>query len=203
MFTGLTPLLVTGVADFTFTTPNGDDVLTIDSPAAGQNRISGTSGGVGFEALTFSSVTSLIIDADANDDGSPADSITFSSDLDATGLSLLTVESGAGSTTTFSSAITTGSGISVSSGSINVNSPIDVTGTAAVTLDALGSAGVLNINQAITTVSGAVLLTSDDDVTFAAAGDVSSTSGNVSIEADHEFCMKKCRGYHLLGLFKN
>jgi serralysin len=183
-FTGLTPMNVTGVTNFTLTTPNGDDVLTVDSPAAGQNRVSGTSGGVGFEAVTFSTVTNFTIDADANDDGSPADTITFSSDLLATSLGTLTVESAAGSTTTFGSAINSAASVNVTSGTINVNSSLAATGAATVTLNSLG--GSINVNQAITTATGLVSVTADDDVIFAAAGDLTSTSGNVTVRADDD-----------------
>ena len=58
-FSGLEPVTVSGFNEFTFVTPNSDDSVTIDSPAAGQNRISGTSGGVAFESLTFSGVDAL------------------------------------------------------------------------------------------------------------------------------------------------
>ena len=97
-FTGLEPVLVSGFNEFTFVTPNSNDVLTIDSPAAGQNRISGTSGGVAFESLVFSSVTNFEIDTATNDGplADPNDTVTFSSDLVATGLQTFTVDLGIG-----------------------------------------------------------------------------------------------------------
>jgi hypothetical protein len=48
-FSEFEPVVVSGMANFTFITPNSDDALTLDSPAAGQNRIMGTSSGVMFE----------------------------------------------------------------------------------------------------------------------------------------------------------
>lgn len=85
-----------GTATFTFRTPAGADNLTIDSPLTGQNRISGTNGGTSFEAVTVKNVANLVIDTGANDQGvSNGDQIAFSS-LSTTGLTALTIETGAG-----------------------------------------------------------------------------------------------------------
>src|SRR6185369_3983020 len=84
-------------ASFVFTTPGGADVITIDSPAAGQNRISGTSGGTPFESITFRNVASVTIDAGTNDTGaSQDDTITFVGNLVALGLTNLTLSTGDG-----------------------------------------------------------------------------------------------------------
>ena len=103
-FTGLEPVIVdgTGVAGgtFTFTTPSsggGNDVLTIDSPAPGQNRISGTSGGVPFESVTFSNFAQVVVNSGANDrTGSDLDLIHFASPLVANDLKSLTIQTGPG-----------------------------------------------------------------------------------------------------------
>ena len=102
-FTGLEPVIMdgTGVAGgtLTFTTPStgdGSDILTIDSPASGQNRISGTSGGVPFESITFSNYANVVINTAANDTaGSTGDVVSFIGDLSATGLTNFTVTTGA------------------------------------------------------------------------------------------------------------
>src|SRR6185503_13324515 len=84
-------------ASFTFITPGGADVITIDSPAAGQNRISGTSGGVAFESITFKNVGSVTIDTGTNDSSvSRDDVINFVGDLVALGLTHLIVNTGSG-----------------------------------------------------------------------------------------------------------
>src|SRR4029434_6067906 len=75
-FAGLAPVTESTLASFTFTTPGSADVITIDSPAAGQNRISGTSDGTAFEALTFFDVQDFTLDTATNDGASPDDSIT-------------------------------------------------------------------------------------------------------------------------------
>ncbi|MBI1841292.1 MAG: LEPR-XLL domain-containing protein, partial [Verrucomicrobia bacterium] len=85
---------------FTFTTPStggGDDLITIDSPSAGQNRISGTSGGVAFENVTFKNIAHVIIDTGTNDkDGANTDSVKLISPLVAIGLLDLKITTGAG-----------------------------------------------------------------------------------------------------------
>jgi len=104
-FTGLEPVEVSGLAVFTFTTPNSDDVLTISAGtgSGGQpaNVIAGTSGGTAFEALTFFDVTLFIIDTGSNDAASAGnDSITIdSSGLIARNLQSLNIFSGRGDDT--------------------------------------------------------------------------------------------------------
>lgn len=108
-FTGLEPLTVSNLASFTFTTPGSADVITIDSPAPGQNRISGTSDGVAFESLTFFHIADVTIDTAANDGGSPNDSVTIDSfGLVASGLMSFTVTTGVGDDLLDASSTTTG-----------------------------------------------------------------------------------------------
>jgi hypothetical protein len=100
LFNGLEPLIASNLASMTLVTPNGPDSLTIDSPAAGRNRISGTSGGVGFESLTIFSIPSLILDLSKNDGLGGDDSITInSSGLVATALTQLSLNAGSGNNT--------------------------------------------------------------------------------------------------------
>jgi hypothetical protein len=95
-FSGLQPVTVSGMASLTVTLPGPDNVLTVDSPAAGENRVSGSSNGTAFESLTFHDVTSFTIDATTNGAApNPGDSVTIgSSGLVATGLRNLTIETG-------------------------------------------------------------------------------------------------------------
>jgi RHS repeat-associated protein len=97
-FTNLEPVTVSDLTDYTFTTTGGADTITIDSPAPGQNRISGTSGGIPFESVTFFDVTNLTIDTGTNDaSGDDADSITIiDTGLVASGLQTLTILTGQG-----------------------------------------------------------------------------------------------------------
>ena len=100
-FSGLEPVTISNVNSHTFTTTGDADVITIDSPAPGQNRISGTSGGVAFEALTFFNVANFTVDIGANDSpGKDADSITIdSAGLVASGLQTFTIKTGSGANT--------------------------------------------------------------------------------------------------------
>jgi hypothetical protein len=112
MFTGLEPVFidgakVTGISPpglsttattLTFVTPGSLDVITIDSPVEGQNRIFGSSDGVAFESITFTNIQTVVIDTGANDVvGKDADEITIANNLVATGLKNLTILTGAGS----------------------------------------------------------------------------------------------------------
>ena len=87
------------VGNFTYVTPGSQDVLTIDSPGPGQNRISGTSDGVTLLPFTFSGITNFTLDTATNDGASPDDSITLSSPLVATGLQNFTINTGPGADT--------------------------------------------------------------------------------------------------------
>ena len=98
-FNHLEPVLVNGFEDFTLVTPNSLDVITVDSPAAGRNRVDGTSNGVALEELTFFDVVEFTIDTATNDASSPNDSVTFTSNLVATLLTRFTVTTGAGNDT--------------------------------------------------------------------------------------------------------
>src|SRR5207253_1477314 len=79
---------------------DGTDDITIDSPGAGLNRISGTSGGIAFENVTFTTFLHVNIDTATNDSlGSGNDTISFISPLVATGLQDLNISAGAGTNT--------------------------------------------------------------------------------------------------------
>lgn len=101
-FTGLEPVQVSGMADFTLTTPNSNDVLLVGAATGSgsepANIITGSSGGVAIEPLVFFDVTSFTIDASSNDAGSPDDAVTVAATgLAAQGLQTFAFNSGAGS----------------------------------------------------------------------------------------------------------
>lgn len=115
-FTGLEPVFIDGASvsgagpmgldtttlpsTLTFITPLSADAITIDSPAAGQNRISGTSGGVPFESITFTNIQTVLIDTGTNDEAdADGDTITIAGDLVATGLKNLAITTGSGDDT--------------------------------------------------------------------------------------------------------
>jgi Ca2+-binding RTX toxin-like protein len=92
-FTGTDSATVRTMVAATLTTPNDIDLVTIDSPAAGQNRVSGASGAVAFTPLTFSGTTSVTLDT-----GPAGDFVSLgSAGLVAAGLKNFTAATGAGS----------------------------------------------------------------------------------------------------------
>jgi hypothetical protein len=121
-FAGLEPVVVSDFFELTLQTPNSNDALTVDSPAAGQNRVSGTSGVVPFEALTFFDVDHFLIDTATNDAplAGPNDSVTFTADVVATGLQSFAIQLGDGINQVNASAVLT-QGIAMFSGSGNDN----------------------------------------------------------------------------------
>jgi len=93
---------VSSVDRFALTTPNAADTVTVDTPASGQNRIRGTSGGVAFTPLTFFAVRNFTLDAASNGvDPFKNDNVTIDNSggpaLIASGLQNFTVNTGAGS----------------------------------------------------------------------------------------------------------
>jgi len=138
LFGGLEPLVTSNLASMTLVTPNGADSLTIDSPAAGQNRISGTSGGVGFESLTVSSIPTLILDLAKNDGITPDDTLTInSSGLVASGLTQFSLNAGAGNNT-----------FNIQGGSAKLDPGPGTPGGSNLTINASGNAVLtLNANQ--------------------------------------------------------
>ncbi|HEV8291248.1 MAG TPA: hypothetical protein VGP94_04975, partial [Tepidisphaeraceae bacterium] len=129
IFNGLEPLIASNLASMTLVTPNGPDSLTIDSPAAGQNRISGTSGGVGFESLTVFSIPSLVLDLSKNDGVSGDDTVTInSSGLLATGLTQLSLNAGLGNNT-----------FNIQGGSAKLDPGLGASGASNLTINASGN----------------------------------------------------------------
>ncbi len=139
---------------FTFTTPftgGGADLITIDSPAPGQNRISGTSGGVAFESVTFSNIPHVIIDTGSNDtEGANSDSVKLVSPLVAKGLLDLRITTGAGDDT------------------------LDFSQGAAIGVPTLTLDGGTGVDTFVNSSTGLVVLT---DASYSAGGKVTQLSG--------------------------
>src|SRR5207244_3697886 len=81
-FAGLQPVTVHDVPSFTFTPPGDSADLRVDSPASGQNRISGSSDGTAFESVTFYNVPSITIDTSVHETSAGVDRVS----IDGTGL---------------------------------------------------------------------------------------------------------------------
>ncbi|MFI5381575.1 MAG: choice-of-anchor Q domain-containing protein [Tepidisphaerales bacterium] len=97
-FSNLAPVIASSFATFSLVTPNGSDNLTIDSPTPGQSQVTGTSGGVAIEPLSFFNITNLILDTASNDvPGSADDTITIApAGVGAAGLGVLGLNVGGG-----------------------------------------------------------------------------------------------------------
>ncbi len=95
-FSSLGPVIISHMASLSMTTPNGADILTVDTPSSGRTRIAGTSGGVTLESLSFFNVGQVALNAGANNPAAN-DTITVTGPLAATGLSSFSVQLGTGS----------------------------------------------------------------------------------------------------------
>jgi hypothetical protein len=188
---GVEQVAVSGLTGFTLTTPGSADVLTVDSPAAGQNRVSGTSDGASFVPLTFSAVTSFTLDAAANDAaGSGSDSVLVSSGGSAAGLMTFSLNTGAGE-----DAVTVDRPfvLPVAGGSLQVDvgtgtDMLTVTGTSAGDTIALTDSTV-TINGNLVTFSNLETLTVNtldgaDTVTMTSISSTTVTTVDVGLEAD-------------------
>jgi M6 family metalloprotease-like protein len=96
-FTELEPVTISNFASLTFVSAGSRDELVVDSPQAGQRRISGTSDGVAFESLTFFDVPEVTLDLARNDGADPFDRVVFEpGELVARGLERFRIVTGEG-----------------------------------------------------------------------------------------------------------
>jgi len=95
-FSGVEPVTASNFSSLSITTPFAGDVITIDKPAPGQNRVSGTSDGLGFSSLTVFDINELLVDTAAHDTGDADDSITITDGIVASGLHALIINAGNG-----------------------------------------------------------------------------------------------------------
>ncbi|MBN2475473.1 MAG: hypothetical protein JXB62_12755 [Pirellulales bacterium] len=99
-FTGLEPITARVFDRFTLVTPASGDILAIDEIRPGRPRISGTSGGVAFEALAFLDVATLVVDMGSHDARVPDDRLSINGgNLPAAGVDLLAIDTGTGTNT--------------------------------------------------------------------------------------------------------
>jgi hypothetical protein len=101
-FEAASRVTVHDITNFRLITPLAADALTLDSITAGQDEVTGTSGGVTVVPMSFYNVTNFVIDTGANDAGAGSDTLTVaSSGLVASGLQNLTFDAGAGDDSLF------------------------------------------------------------------------------------------------------
>jgi hypothetical protein len=94
-FDATSTMTLQDVTALTVQTLGGADALTIDSPSAGRNRVTGTTAGVIVAPLQFFNLTSLIVDSGNGDTATHNDSITLGS-LVAAGLQNVSLSTGLG-----------------------------------------------------------------------------------------------------------
>ncbi len=188
-FAGLEPVTMSELGTVTFVTPNSVDVLSIDSPVGGRNRISGTSGGVAFESLTFFNVDSMIVQGDTYDGGgSGNDSLTInSSGLVASGLANFRFVGGAGSDTlnVNGGSYTFNSDASSDSDNLTINVNPDNTGTATVLFNSSEHVMALNIGnggQASLAVSSGQITVITRALSIAAQGKLDLSDGALVLD---------------------
>jgi fibronectin-binding autotransporter adhesin len=190
-FTNLTPAEVSGMASFTFTTPNSDDVVSVlpGTGSGGQQAdvISGTSGGVAFEALTFFNIADFTLDVGANDGANPVDNVTLGNGGPvAQGLTTFRLNTGPGNDVLAvnwpSTAVVTNSAgtdaltLTLNDGTLTLNGAFqlaaDVTSNAAATTAVVNGTGTLDlpVTRTFTVADGAAEPDVDIAVTLTGAG---------------------------------
>jgi hypothetical protein len=94
LFEGVEPVVIHGAAIASYVDRSGQGAdLTIDSPQAGRNRISGQSGSVVVSPLTFYDIPSMTVNTTA---GGKADRVSLESQIVASELSFFRIDTGGG-----------------------------------------------------------------------------------------------------------
>ncbi|MEX2140307.1 MAG: Ig-like domain-containing protein [Pirellulales bacterium] len=122
------PIDITGLASFRYVTPNGNDTLTLTSPAVNTAQLAGASGALALSAVTFRDVGNFIIDAAANDAGAGNDSLTVTPGVGRTlpnNVGFMEYRSGTGANT-----------LNLTNGSARLNSTVAAGGTLDTTVGA-------------------------------------------------------------------
>ncbi|GAB4142184.1 MAG: hypothetical protein Tsb009_12330 [Planctomycetaceae bacterium] len=168
----LEPVEISGFANFTFTTPNATDNLTVSAATAmgGQAalQITGTSGGVAFEVPTFYDVNSLTIEAGTNDGGGAVDTISLPAGFSPQGIGQLHINTGGGNDVVSVGAGTYGFTVDIDAGagteSINISN-INISNITGGAADGLRISNVETVSVSNSTFVGH----SDDGVQIANA----------------------------------
>jgi hypothetical protein len=174
---GTEELEFSNLSGLTVTTPNAADTLTISTPAAGKNRISGSSGAMSFRPATVTSTIPLTIDAAANDlAGGSVDAVT----INAAAGSPIRFKGGAGndSMTISGGALTFNTDLAVDSSALAMT----VGASGAVTFGATQHLRSLSVNGVATmsTNGGRVLVTKA--LTIAGAGKLNLNDNDMLID---------------------
>jgi hypothetical protein len=142
-FTGVESLVVDGCASFTLSTQNGVDNLAVDSPGAGQTRISGTSG-MPIVPVVVTNADTIIVDTGSAELTDGDDTITISgTGLNAAKSQALVIIVGVGNNTLIVNGGTTL--LDTTAGAMNLG--ITVNNAAAITLATDQELASLTIND--------------------------------------------------------
>jgi len=190
-FSGLEPITISDISQYTFTTSGSQDVLTIDSPSSGRNRISGTSDGISFESITFYNVANFIIDTATNDEENANDSITINSRLVTNNLQNLTILTGAGNDTL--TIHTTNFSLPVSGGAFIFNG-----GDGNDTIDFDASSGGYTQTLTITQSGPDTILTGADGSKITLAGGTVENIDDVNINIQKDSLMTMLNDFEAL-----
>jgi hypothetical protein len=168
---------VDGVTSFSIVTPNSADVLTVDTPADGRFRVSGTSGGLTIIPL-IANVTNFTLDTAANDGATPNDSVAVTLGGVTTAGRQCTISTGAGTDAITVTALAANTTLNLRAGTGDDSIAVDSNGlTAGGTVDTIrGAISVIGQSGADTLLledssdtTGDTLTV--DDVTIGFAGD--------------------------------
>ncbi|MGA2498308.1 MAG: right-handed parallel beta-helix repeat-containing protein [Tepidisphaeraceae bacterium] len=146
-FSDLEPVLASGFAAFSLVTPNGSNDLVLDSPIPGQSEITGTSGGIAIEALSFFNIANLIVDTASNDTpGAADDTMTIApAGIDAARLSVLSLNVGGGTNSLIVNGGTTTIDMSLGIGGADLS--LTLNNTAVVTLPSSQQLAGITLND--------------------------------------------------------
>jgi hypothetical protein len=187
-FLDLTPVIINNAATLTVITPfvitpNPGKNLSLDSPGAGQLRVSGSSGGVSFENVTVGSTTTQVtLDLATNDQATAQDSVSTTAAtflaVPATNFVLKTGPNVPGNTFTLDAQ---GQDVIITSNTIQV------VGAGMLTYDTLGTIILNNASNVMVEGSPGAALQINGDTTVSSTGTavaflkVVGTSGNVNL----------------------
>jgi hypothetical protein len=174
---GTEELELSNLVGLTVSTPNAADTLTVSTPAAGKNRVSGSSGAMSFGVATLTSTIPLTIDAATNDvAGGSIDAVTINA---AAGSSVRFI-SGAGndSMTISGGALTFNANLGADSSSL----ALSVASAGAVTFNATQHLRSLTVDGVATMSANGARALLTKSLTINGAGQVDLTNNDLLLD---------------------
>jgi len=184
-YTGLEPVDITGSSGSNLVINLPDTSNTTSFGISGGNLIVDNTDGPPQThedgSIDLTDITSIEINA-----GGGNDTLTFLASFGGYTGSLNVDGEGGTDSLTFNSTLSlaAGSHFIAAAETIGVNNAIATAGAGTIVLLGTGSASLVSVNQILTTAGGSVTVQSDNDISFGAAGGISSIGGPVSVAAD-------------------